>query len=83
MHHVPVSEIEFTATGDLTVTHLPTGTRYSTYAASNPDEFYVLCHGGRADPELCARVRPMLEQMLRHHRQVKIAEVGRRHGLWR
>ena len=61
-------EDEFAIQGELTIVHRPTGARYTTYAASNPDEFYVLCDCPDRSAELCARAKPILEQMLRRQR---------------
>ena len=77
------SEPDFAADGELTVVHLPSGTRYSTYAASNPDEFYVLREGPADATGLCDRAKPMLEQMLRRHRHLVAIEIRHRRGLWR
>jgi hypothetical protein len=73
MHQtIPKFEDEFAEQGELTIIHLPTGTRYSTYAASNPDEFYVLCDRADGSAGLCSRARPILEEMLRRQRQLTL-----------
>jgi hypothetical protein len=73
MHQtIPQVEDEFAEQGELTIIHLPTGGRYSTYAASNPDEFYVLCDRADGSAGLCARAKPILEEMLRRQRQLTL-----------
>ena len=81
MQTASLTEIDFAAAGELTIVHLPTGTRYSTYAASNPDEFYVLRQGPAGPTGLCDLARPILEQMLRRQRQLTV--IATRRGLWR
>ena len=83
MQLVPDAEPEFIAEGDLTIMHLPTGTRYTTYAASNPDEFYVLREGPADATCLCDRAKPILEVMLRRQRRLAAIELRQRRGLWR
>lgn len=84
MHQtLPQIEDEFAVQGELTIVHRPTGGRYSTYAASNPDEFYVLCDRPEGPAGLCARARPILEQMLRRQRQLTLVPDTRRSGLLR
>lgn len=65
-------EDEFVVQGELTIIHRPTGGRYTTYAASRPDEFYVLCDRPEGSADLCDRARPILEQMLRCGRQLML-----------
>ena len=67
-------EDEFAVQGELTIIHRPTGGRYTTYAASRPDEFHVLCDRPEGSAELCARARPILEQMLRSQRQFMVVD---------
>jgi len=83
MQTVTESEQEFVAEGELTIMHLPTGTRYSTYAASNPDEFYVLRQGPADATCLCERAKPILELMLRRQRKMLAIDLRQRRGLWR
>lgn len=83
MQQALATETDFIAEGELTVVHLPTGTRYTTYAASNPDEFYVLRDGPAGPPSICAEAKPILEQMLRRHRNMAAIETRSRRGLWR
>jgi hypothetical protein len=83
MQPAPVIETDFIAEGELTIVHLPTGARYSTYAASNPDEFYVLRDGPAGVEGLCAQAKPILEQMLRRQRHLAVIENRSRRGLWR
>lgn len=68
---LPVED-EFAVQGELTIIHRPTGGRYTTYAASRPDEFYVLCDRRDGSADLCDRARPILEQMLRCQRQLTL-----------
>jgi hypothetical protein len=83
MQPVPAIETDFIAAGELTIVHLPTGTRYSTYAASNPDEFYVLREGPADATSLCDRAKPILEEMLRRQRHVTAIEIRHYRGLGR
>ena len=77
------TEPDFIAEGELTILHVPTGTRYSTYAASNPDEFYVLRDGPAEATGLCDQAKPLLREMLRRQRQLTAIELRHRRGLWR
>jgi len=83
MQPVLHTEPDFIAEGELTVVHRPTGTRYSTYAASNPDEFYVLRQGPADAACLCDKAKPILELMLRRQRKLLAVELRRGRGLWR
>jgi hypothetical protein len=86
MQQAQAINVQFVQDGELCIRHVPTGDIYTTYPASNPDEFYVRCIGGGPTSPgqhsaeraaLCEAARPMIEELLRNRRSLSVVPATR------